>query len=146
MAKEILGEQPSLNLRRFFPVAPDKVWRAWIDPAAVRDWFGQGDAPGWKAQMDVRVGGRYRFTMRGPGGAYYDAYGGYREVVEGRKLVFTWTWKEASGSEAVVTVLLRPSASGTDLEFTLAPVVDPREREAWRQDFERLDGYLQLNT
>jgi hypothetical protein len=28
MAKEILGEPLSLNLKRFYPVAPDKVWRA----------------------------------------------------------------------------------------------------------------------
>ena len=28
MAKEILGEQLSLNLKRFYPFAPEKVWRA----------------------------------------------------------------------------------------------------------------------
>jgi uncharacterized protein YndB with AHSA1/START domain len=132
-----------LVLTRSFPVPPDKVWRAWTDPAAMREWFGQGDAPGWKAQMDVRVGGGYRFTMRGTGGAYYDAYGKYREVVEGRRLVFTWTWKAGDDSEAVITVRLQPAGTGTELEFRLDPVADPRERDAWRQDFDRLDLYLQ---
>ena len=139
--KSVHDAHQPLVLRRSFPVPPQAVWRAWIDPAAVRTWFGQGDAPGWKAQMDVRVGGRYRFTMRGPDGDYIDAYGGYREVVEDRKLVFTMTWKK--GTESVITVQLRPAGKGTELEFTLDPVVDPREREAWRQDFERLNRYLQ---
>jgi uncharacterized protein YndB with AHSA1/START domain len=81
--------------------------------------------------------------MRGPGGGYYDAYGGYREVEEGRKLVFTWTWKQGGDTEALITVLFKPEGKGTRVAFTLDPVVDPRERDAWREDFRRLGELLQ---
>jgi uncharacterized protein YndB with AHSA1/START domain len=144
MAKEILGEPLSLNLKRFYPVAPEKVWGAWIDPAALRTWFGQADAPGWQAEMDVRAGGRYRLLMQGPQGNYYEARGIYREVVPGSRLVFTWTWQEGPGAiEALITVSMKPVAGGTELEFTLDPVADPRERDAWRADFKRLGLLLQ---
>ena len=130
-------------LRRSYPVPPPAVWRAWVDAAVLRVWFGQADAPEWSAQMDVRVGGRYRLRMRGPDGRYYEAHGTYRELIPGSKLVFTWTWKEGVDSEALITVLLKQAGEGTELEFALDPVVDPRERDAWRADFKRLDALLQ---
>ena len=144
MDKAGLNERQSLTLTRFYPVAPEKVWRAWIDADALRMWFGQNDSPGWAAELDLRVGGRYRFVMRHPGGEYYDARGVYREVVAHRRLVFTWSWqKDGAAAEAVITVLLNPVAGGTELVFTLDPVVDPRERDAWRSDFKRLGQLLQ---
>lgn len=134
----------SLTLRRVFPVRPEKVWRAWVDPAALRVWLDQADAPGWAAELDVRVGGRYRFAMRHPNGAGYEARGVYREVEPPRRLVFTWAWRDgASADEALVTVQLTPVAAGTELVFTLDPVVDPRERDAWRADFRRMGRLLQ---
>jgi len=134
----------SLTLTRVFPVQPEKVWRAWIDPDALRVWLDQADSPGWEAELDVRVGGRYRFAMRHPDGAGYEARGVYREVVPQRRLVFTWSWRDgARTDEALVTVQLTPVAAGTELVFTLDPVVDPRERDAWRADFRRMGLLLQ---
>jgi len=97
--------------------------------------------------MDVRTGGRYRLVMRDPEGGYYEARGEYREVVQGRKLVFTWTWQKGPDAiEALITVHLKPlegkMRGGTELEFTLDPVADPRERDAWRADFKRLAVHL----
>jgi uncharacterized protein YndB with AHSA1/START domain len=91
VAKEILGEQLSLNLKRFFPVAREKVWRAWTDPKALGQWF-RPDAsfsiP--VAEADVRVGGRFRVLMVNAQGEEFDLNGIYREVVSGRRLVMTW--------------------------------------------------------
>jgi uncharacterized protein YndB with AHSA1/START domain len=36
-------ERPSLTLRRHFDVAPDKVWRAWTEPQALKQWFGPAE-------------------------------------------------------------------------------------------------------
>lgn len=143
MAKPNPAENGPLVLTRSFPVAPDKVWRAWVEPAALRTWFGQSDAPGWQAEMDVRAGGRYRLVMQDSQGGNYEARGVYREVVEGRRLVFTWTWQEGSeATEALITISFKPVAGGTELDFTLDPVADPRERDAWRADFKRLAVHL----
>ena len=53
-------DQPRLDITRVYPVAPEKVWRAWTDPQALRRWFGPGEPDSvTSAELDVRVGGRY---------------------------------------------------------------------------------------
>ena len=132
-----------LVLKRVYRAAPEKVWGAWIDASALRTWLGQDESPGWAADLDVRVGGRYRFVLREPGGRYYEARGVYREVVQNRRLAFTWSWRDgAAEDEAMITVQFAKVAGGTEQVFTLDPVVDPRERDAWRADFKRLGELL----
>lgn len=88
-----LAERPSLTLTRRYPVAPEKVWRAWTEPEAVKRWFGPGPGePVSAAELDVRVGGRFRIVFGGADGKAHECAGVYREVVPNRKLVFTWCW------------------------------------------------------
>ena len=135
-----------LVLTRSFAVAPEKVWRAWIDADAMRVWFGQTEAPAWHAEWEVRAGGRYRLVLRDSSGRDYTVQGVYREVEANRRLVFTWDQRGSPfDGEALVTVDLRPTAGGTELTFTLDPVLDPRAPDAWRGDFKRL-GHLLHKT
>jgi uncharacterized protein YndB with AHSA1/START domain len=139
-----VDERPSLTLTRIFPVAPEKVWRAWTDADALRIWWNQADSPGWIGELDVRVGGRYRVVMRDPEGAYHDVRGVYREVVPNRKLVFTWNLHDGPAErESVVTVELRPVEAGTELQFRQEPIFDERARDGWRGAFKRLGQLLQ---
>lgn len=144
LERALLAERPKLVLKRFYPVAAEKVWHAWTDGAALREWWGQGESPGWVAQLDVRVGGSFRFVLRDPQGQYHDVRGVYREVVPSRKLVFTWNLHDATAeSESVVTVALHPVPGGTELEFRLDPVFDTRAADGWRAAFKRLGGLLE---
>jgi uncharacterized protein YndB with AHSA1/START domain len=137
-------QNESLLLTRFYAVAPDKVWLAWTQPDALRIWFGQVDAADWKAELDVRVGGRYHLVMREPSGAYYSVRGVYREAAPHRRLVFTWEQRDSPfNGESLVSVDLQPLDNGTELRFQLAPVLDPRAPDAWRGDFKRLGRLLQ---
>jgi uncharacterized protein YndB with AHSA1/START domain len=138
----LLAERPKLTLKRVFPVAPEKVWRAWTEADALRQWFGQVDSPGWIGELDVRVGGALRLVLRDPEGIYHDIRGVYREVVPHRRLVFTWNIHDAPPeAESVVSVVLSPVPGGTELEFTLAPVFDPRAAEGWRGALKRLEEF-----
>ncbi|MEX2240304.1 MAG: SRPBCC domain-containing protein [Burkholderiales bacterium] len=88
-----LAEKPSLTLERFYPVAPEKVWRAWTEPQALSRWFGPGGPqPVALAELDVRVGGRFRVLFGGAAGTEHEVQGVYREVVPNRRLAFTWVW------------------------------------------------------
>ena len=139
----LLAERPKLTLKRVYPVAPDKVWRAWTEAAALRQWFGQGDSPGWIGELDVRVGGALRIVLRDPEGIYHDIRGVYREVVPHRRLVFTWNIHDAPPeAESVVSVVLDPVPGGTELEFTLDPVFDPRAADGWRGALKRLADFV----
>jgi uncharacterized protein YbaA (DUF1428 family) len=58
MRKAALKERSPLVITRTYPVAPKKVWRAWIEPEALMQWWNQANVPGRRVEIDVRVGGR----------------------------------------------------------------------------------------
>jgi uncharacterized protein YndB with AHSA1/START domain len=146
--KNILGEQLSLTLQRFFPVAPDKVWRAWTDPQALAQWFRpEASYLISIAEADVRVGGRFRILMVDGAGEKFDLAGVYREVVPGRKLVMTWGWREKQpGHESLLTVTLSPSNQGTRLELRHDGYVDMENQltheQGWNGALDKLESLL----
>ena len=139
----------ALVLTRIYPVAPEKVWRAWTDPEALKMWWNQAGYPGWKAELDVRVGGRYRILMHGPDGRDHDVRGVYREVIPHRRLAFTWTVHRSSPElprlegESLITVVLRPiTGVGTELAFRQEPIFDPSARGGWTGALDNLARHL----
>ena len=130
MEQARLTEKPLLTLTRNYPVAPEKLWRAWTTPEAMRRWFAPSDEFSVPVvEADVRVGGRYRIVMKAPDGEQHDVSGVYREVVPNRKLVFTWAWRSTPERESLVTVLLRAAGSGTELTLTHEQFFDEEARD-----------------
>ena len=148
MAKEIVGERPSLKVKRFYSVTPAKVWRAWTDARALGQWF-RPDASFSVpvAESDVRVGGGFRVLMINAKGEEFDLSGVYREVVPERRLVMTWGWKNQPGHESLVTVTLRPLGQGTQLELRHEQYVDmenqPTHEQGWNGALDKLGQLLQ---
>ncbi len=54
-----MSTQPSLTLQRRINAAPAKVFRAWTEAAQFMTWMHPGDADVVRAELDVRVDGRY---------------------------------------------------------------------------------------
>jgi uncharacterized protein YndB with AHSA1/START domain len=148
MAESTLKEKPSLTLNRSYPVPPERVWRAWTDPQALKRWFGPGgEDPVSLAQLDVRAGGRFRIVFGGPDGKAHDVQGVYKEVVPNRKLVFTWTWPNSTPErESVITIELRAAGRGTDLVFRQEQFFDStvrdNHRRGWTESFVKLERFL----
>ncbi len=57
----------TLVIERSFRATPAQVYRAWTDPEALPRWFGPEGYACETEAMDLRVGGEWRFTMRGDG-------------------------------------------------------------------------------
>lgn len=51
-------------VRRTIPVARERVFDAWLDPASVASWMCPGPVTHASAEIDARVGGRFRIVMR----------------------------------------------------------------------------------
>src|SRR5262245_18776976 len=64
------------------------VWKAWTDPEQVQQWWGPNGFKTTIHEMDVRVGGVWRFIMHGPDGTDYSNRMTYSEVVQNERLVF----------------------------------------------------------
>src|SRR5258708_10206346 len=98
----------SLIVRRTYAVPPARLLGAWSDPTDLMKWFGpQGlDTP--VAEIDFRVGGRYRFGMRPlPDGELIFVNGEYREIGPAR-IQFTWSFeKPEDAQDTFVTIEFR---------------------------------------
>ena len=64
------------------------VFEAWTDPKHVAQWFGPDGFVTTTHSMDVRPGGIWRFTMRGPDGKDWPNVVTYEQVVAPERLVY----------------------------------------------------------
>lgn len=141
---------------RTFRAAPELVFRAWTAPELLTRWYG---ARGWRlveCEVDLRVGGRYRFRSRGPGGAEMVQQGVYREVLPPRRLVFTERFDDQSypGESVITHEFAAESADRTTVTSTIEfPSAQARERvlrypmaRGLREGYQRLDRVLAKTT
>jgi uncharacterized protein YndB with AHSA1/START domain len=124
-----VAQKPSLTLKRRLNAAPDKVYAAWTEPQKLTRWFGPDSGAVTRAEMDLRVGGRFRVVFHTEDGEEHDVSGVYREVVPNEKLVFTWAWRSTPERESLVTVALRPDGDGTSLTLTHEQFFDEAARD-----------------
>jgi uncharacterized protein YndB with AHSA1/START domain len=111
--------------------APRKlVWEAVTKPEHVRRWYGCSALTLSTCDIDLRVGGSYRYTMRAPDGVDHTMTGVYREITVPERIVHTeryettgftspdalvtMTLVEQSGRTKLQTVILHPSKESRD--------------------------------
>ena len=148
MEEARLTDKPFLTLTREYAAPPERIWRAWTDAKALKQWW--GPVPGEPvsvAELDVRVGGRFRICFGGPDGNQHECAGLYKEVVMPKKLVFTWTWPRTTPErESLVTILFNAKGAGTELVFRHERFFDEKTRDdhkrGWSGLLEQLDGHL----
>ena len=142
-----VGEKPQLRLTRRYPVAPEKVWRAWTDPQALSAWFGPGEPHSvTHAELDVRPGGAYRIRFRTPDGEEHEVGGRYEEVEAPRRLVFSWAWHSTPERVSRVCIELQPVPGGTELAFLHDRFFDQAARDnherGWTGTLAKLERWL----
>lgn len=147
MERTDLDEPSALCLRRRYPVAPEKVWRAWTDPQALIRWFGPGEPDSVTvAEVDLRVGGRYHIVFHTPDGEDHDVSGVYQEVEPHRRLVFSWAWRSTPERVSRVTLEFEAVAGGCELLFTHDRFFDRQARvnheRGWTPTFGKLEAFL----
>jgi uncharacterized protein YndB with AHSA1/START domain len=76
-------------ISRVLDAPRELVWKAWIDPERMAQWWGPAGFTSPVCEMDVRPGGAHRIVMRGADGVEYPVKGIYREVVAPERLVMT---------------------------------------------------------
>jgi uncharacterized protein YndB with AHSA1/START domain len=140
--------KPSVTLKRRLNAPAEKVYAAWTEPAQIAHWFGPSEtvAGSVHAEMDVRVGGRFRVSFNTVDGEYHEVGGIYREVAPNEKLVFSWAWHTTPERESLVTVLIRKEGEGTMLTLTHEQFFDQAARDGhkrgWTGTLDKLEHYL----
>lgn len=94
-----------LEMRHLFPAARGKVFQAWTDPELLSQWFHPPGSTLKKAEIDLQIGGTYRFLLTNPQQGDFRIFGVYWEIEIPEKLVFTWNNPLFHSFETVVTLV-----------------------------------------
>jgi uncharacterized protein YndB with AHSA1/START domain len=101
-----LPTDEQILITREFDAPKHLVYRAWTTPELVRRWWSGHRGVMTIAEMDLRVGGAWRYVMVAHGGHEVAFHGEYREIVPNERIVSTEVyegpWPE--GEPAVNTV------------------------------------------
>lgn len=91
-AHELVLSTPTdreIVLRRDFDAPRQAVFAAWTTPDLLRRWFGPHGHTLVECDVDLRVGGRWRYALRGPDGTDMVLRGVYREIDAPSRIVTT---------------------------------------------------------
>ena len=92
-------------LTRVFDAPAHLVYKAFTDPELLKRWFGPH---GWSltlCEVDLRVGGEWRYVLKGPDGTTMGMGGVYQEIVPGQRTVHTESFDDYPGDSVITTVL-----------------------------------------
>lgn len=152
---------PEPMLTRHFAAPPALLWAAWTEPRHVERWFGPHGYATQVVELDPRVGGRWRYIMRGPDGRDIHFGGHFTEVTPHRRLVMTDRFEDADGApvpashyglpdafppELTIAVTFEEVDGGTRVRLDQS--IPPELWEAtgvvagWSESFEKLDRLL----
>ena len=137
--------ESSLRVSRVIEAAPETVFRSWTVPSELRQWSCPEGASVEDAEVDLRVGGRYRIRMRGSEGRIHTAVGVYRNIERPRKLVYTWDWVEDDHrvGETLVTVEFLDRGESTEVVITHErfPTAEAKRahEDGWKSCLNRLE-------
>jgi len=110
---------PQFSITRILSAPREVVWRAWTEKAELAKWLHPFGVSTESVSCDVRVGGRYRYTMTNKEtGEQFPTGGEYLEVDPVARLAFTWGDPDAPvEGTAVITLTFIPRDEQTELVF-----------------------------
>lgn len=134
----------TIRLHRVLRAKPDRVYRAFIDPAAMCKWLPPHGFTGTVHHMDARVGGSYKMSFTNFGTGSSHSFGGkYLELVPGERLRYVDAFDDPNlPGEMQVTITLKEVSCGTEITAVQEGIPDVIPPEAcylgWQESLQLL--------
>ena len=128
-AKVTLPTDEQILITRELDAPKHLVYKAWTTPEVVRRWWSGKRGEMTIVEIDLRVGGRWRYAMAAEGGAEVAFSGEYREIIPNERIVYTEVFEGAPESEALTAVTFTEAAGRTTLAI-LVQYDSGQERDA----------------
>jgi uncharacterized protein YndB with AHSA1/START domain len=127
-------------ITRSFDGPRDLVFKAFTDPDAVRQWWGQANSETVVDQLEARPGGRWRFVEREAEGNEYGFHGVYHDLQAPERIVYTFEFEGMLEDEDGRTLMTDTSVfqSVADRDGMLQSGMETGAAES----FDRLDDFL----
>lgn len=103
-----------LIVRRSIRASPERIFDAWTQPEHLKQWWGPKSVECVDAEVDLRVGGRYRIANRFPDDKILWISGEFEIIERPHKLVYTWHVGAAETAERV-TITFEARGEETEL-------------------------------
>ena len=127
-----LPQDDQILIMREFDAPRHLVWKAWTTPELVARWWSGRRGTTTSVDIDLRVGGKWRYVMETNDGMEVAFHGEYREVVPAERLVSTeafegipdadehaslntMTLTEENGRTTVAILVEHPTKEGRDM-------------------------------
>jgi uncharacterized protein YndB with AHSA1/START domain len=114
-AKVTLPADTQILITREFDAPRHLVWKAYTTPDLIARWWGGSHGKVTSAEVDLRVGGSWRYVLAANEGFEVAFHGEYREISEPERLVNTEIYEGAPEGVGVVTTTLTESDGRTTL-------------------------------
>lgn len=135
-------ENVVLNMSRFFDASVEKVWDAWTNPDNISKWWlPEGFTKPKPNEVDLKVGGGFKYHMQPPEGDAFYAHGSFKEIIKNKLIKSTWLWSH-SDQETLLTVEFKESDGGTELIIIHELFTDAVQRDlhsdGWQKCLDRI--------
>jgi uncharacterized protein YndB with AHSA1/START domain len=141
-----------LELTSVLVARRERIFAALTTPADLAAWWGPEGFTTPQIDLDLRPGGRYRFTMLPPEGDAFHLAGEFLEIQPPTRLVYTFRWEEPDPDDRTTTVTLslgdRGNATEVSLtqgEFATAARLE-LHRNGWSDSFDKLGRFVQAGS
>ncbi len=112
-----LPEDTQILITREFDAPARLVYRAWTTPELVRRWWSGDRGEMTSAEIDLRVGGTWRFVMKANAGFEVAFHGEYREIVPAGRIVSTEVFEGMPDAEALSTITFTEADGHTTMSI-----------------------------
>ena len=133
-----------VRLHRVFAAPAERIYRAFLDPAALAKWLPPDGFTCTVHELDARVGGRYRMSFANLGSGHAHGFGGtYLDLVPGERIVHDDRFDDPGmPGTMVTTIVFKPVSCGTSIDIEQAGIPDMIPVEqcilGWQQSLELL--------
>ena len=115
----------TISLHRVLRAPPERVYRAFLDPAALAKWLPPHGFTGTVHELDDKVGGKYRMSFTNFGSGNSHSFGGeYLELVPGKRIVHTDVFDAGPPGTMKVTIDIRKVMVGAEVNIVQEGVPD----------------------
>jgi uncharacterized protein YndB with AHSA1/START domain len=143
----VLAPGKELTITRVLNAPIELVWEVWTDPEHIKNWWGPNGFTNTIFEMDIRPGGNWEFTMRGPDGRDYKNKSIFLEIVKHKRIAY----EHVTGPKFQTTINFTPQGKKTLLEWRMVfETEDERDKTVktfkadvgLKQNIFKLEGYL----
>ena len=120
-----LPTDTQILITREFNAPKHLVYRAWTTPELIKRWWSAGMGETTVAEIDLRVGGKWRYVMVADGGFEVGFHGEYQEVTPNERIVSTEVYEGMPEGESLNTATFTDVGGRT----TLTILVQHQSRE-----------------